>query len=88
MRYTVKLSTKAEQQVEQLPKHVQKRITRWFELLAQNPRRTPSRQLEGFPELRRVHASKDYVIVYAVLDDEVVVLVVRVAHRRDVYRGL
>lgn len=59
-------------------------LTSW----AEDPHRKPSRQLEGLPELRRVHASKDYVIVYSILEDEVVVLVIRIAHRRDVYRGL
>ena len=63
-------------------------LARWIGLLAEDPHRRPSCQLEGYPELRRIHASKDYVIVYSVLEDEVVVLVVRVAHRREVYRGL
>lgn len=88
MAYTVKLSTKAQRQVEELPKHVGKRVARWIGLLAEDPFRRPSCQLEGYPELRRIHASKDYVIVYSVLEDEIVVLVIRVAHRREVYRGL
>jgi len=71
-----------------LPQQIRKRIARWLELLADDQYRRPSCQLEGYPELRRVHASKDYVIVYAVLVDQVVVLVVRVAHRREVYRRL
>jgi mRNA interferase RelE/StbE len=86
--YSVKISEKAERQIEGLPRHVQKRVARWVTLLADDPYRQPSCQLEGYPELRRVHASKDYVIVYSVLKDEVVVLIVRVAHRREVYRRL
>jgi mRNA interferase RelE/StbE len=86
MAYRVKLSSKAENQIEELPEHVQKRVARWLGLLAEDPYRRPSCQLAGYPELRRIHASKDYVIVYSVLDDEVVVLIVRVAHRREVYR--
>ncbi|HEY3244954.1 MAG TPA: type II toxin-antitoxin system RelE/ParE family toxin [Phycisphaerae bacterium] len=88
MAYTVKLSVRAERQFKSLPEHVRKRVARWIELLAENPYRRPSCQLEGYPDLRRVHASKDYVIVYSVLEDEVVVLIVRVAHRREVYRRL
>ena len=88
MAYAVKLSDKAERQLAELPLQVQKRVARWLDLLAEDPRRRPSRQLEGYPELRRVHASKDYVIVYSILEAEIVVLVVRVAHRREVYRGL
>ncbi len=88
MAYTVKLSGKAERQLEELPGHIQKRVARWLGLLAEDPYRAPSCQLEGYPELRRIHASKDYVIVYSILKNEVVVFVVRVAHRREVYRGL
>jgi mRNA interferase RelE/StbE len=88
MAYTVKLTDRAQDEIEQLPKQVRQRVARWINLLAEDPHRTPSRQLEGYPELRRVHAGKDYVIVYSVLKDEVVVLVVRVAHRREVYRRL
>jgi mRNA interferase RelE/StbE len=88
MAYTVKLAAKAQRQVEELPQHVRKRVARWLSLLAEDPYRKPSSQLEGYPDLRRIHASKDYVIVYSVLEDEVVVLVVRVAHRREVYRRL
>lgn len=88
MAYAIKFSGKAQRQLEELPEHIRKRVARWIGLLAENPLRKPSRQLEGYPELRRVHASKDYVIVYSVLEDEVVVLVVRVAHRREVYRRL
>jgi mRNA interferase RelE/StbE len=82
------LSDKAERQIEKLPAPVQKRVARWLGLLAEDPYRKPSCQLEGYPELRRVHASKDWVIVYSILGDEIVVLVVRVAHRREVYRRL
>jgi mRNA interferase RelE/StbE len=88
MPYTVKLSAKAQRQVEELPEHIRKRVARWLGLLAEEPYRRPSCQLEGYPELRRIHASKDYVIVYSVLENEVVVLIVRVAHRREVYRRL
>ncbi len=88
MPYTVKLSAIAERQIEELPAHIQKRVARWLGLLSEDPYRTPSCRLEGYPDLHRIHASKDYVIVYAVVEKEVVVFVVRVAHRREVYRGL
>jgi mRNA interferase RelE/StbE len=88
MRYTIKFSARAEHDLGGLPIHVGKRIARWVELLAEDPFRRPSCQLEGYPELRRVHASKDYVIVYSVIGAEIVVLIVRVAHRREVYRRL
>ncbi len=88
MKYQVLHTPQAEREFLSLPKVVQKRIARWYELLSQDPRRAGTKQLEGHVELRRVHASKDYVILYQVRNAELIVLVVRVAHRRDVYRRL
>ena len=84
MAYTIKITPRAQREIEQLPEPVRRRVSRWIGLLAEDPRRTPSRQLEGYPDLRRVHAGKDYVIVYSLIEDELVVLVIRVAHRREV----
>ena len=88
MAYGIELTPKADDEFRDLPRPAQTRILRWLDLLSDDPRRAGTKQLVGRPELRRVHASKDYVIVYTILDKRVVVLVVRVAHRKDVYRGL
>lgn len=87
MAYRVAFTSQAERELDQLPRPIQKRITRWLDLLAEDPRRAGTKKLEGPSGLHRVHASKDYVIVYAVRDKEVLVLIVRVGHRKDVYRG-
>ncbi|MBM3302941.1 MAG: type II toxin-antitoxin system RelE/ParE family toxin [Deltaproteobacteria bacterium] len=86
--YHVQFTRKAEQELRELPSQIQKRVGRWVDLLAENPRRTGTRQLEGRPELRRVHVGKDYVIVYMIHEEEILVLVVRVGHRKEVYRRL
>ncbi|MCX6093187.1 MAG: type II toxin-antitoxin system mRNA interferase toxin, RelE/StbE family [Candidatus Bipolaricaulota bacterium] len=86
--YRIELTSRAAKELERLPKPIQKRIARWLDILAADPRCEGSKQLEGKGHLRRVHAGKDYVIVYRVLDDVVVVLVVRIAHRREAYRML
>ncbi len=88
MRYRVAFTARAEKELEALPRQVQQRIARWLMLLSDDPRREGTKKLEGLGELRRVHASKDYVIVYAIRDKQVLVLIVRVAHRKDAYRGL
>ena len=88
MQYRVALTSRAEKEFGELPRHVQRRIARWLDLLSADPRREGTKKLEGQGELRRVHASKDYVIIYAVRAAEVVVLIVRVAHRREAYRRL
>ena len=88
MTYSVVLTDAAKRALRELPAHVQKRVTRWIDLLAQDPRRPGTRQLVGHPGIRRVHASKDYVILYFIQHEQVTVLVLRVENRRDVYRNL
>jgi len=86
--YRVEFTARAAEEFRDLPKPVRKRIIRWLDLLAEDPRRLGTKQLEGRPELRRVHAGKDYVIIYTILGRRFVVLVVRIAHRSEAYRGL
>ena len=88
MTYRIELTNRASKELERLPKPIQKRIARWLGVLAVDPRCEGSKQLEGKDHLRRVHAGRDYVIVYSILDDVVVVLVVRIANRREAYRRL
>lgn len=61
-----------------------KRILSKIEELAQNPRPASSQKLSGL-ELFRVRQGR-YRIVYSVQDRELVVHVIKVGHRKDVYR--
>ncbi len=61
-----------------------KKILSKIEDLAQNPRPTGSQKLSGI-ELYRVRQGK-YRIVYSIQDQELVVHVIKVGHRKDVYR--
>ena len=88
MNSRVVLAPAAEEEVLGLPASVQRRVIRWLDLLAEDPRRSGARKLRGRDDLYRVHAGKDYVIVYRIADRHLLILVVRVAHRSEVYRRL
>ena len=88
MTYRIELTNRAAKELERFPKPIQKRIARWLDVLAVDPRCEGSKLLKGKGHLRRIHAGRDYVIVYTILDDVVVVLVVRIANRREAYRRL
>jgi mRNA interferase RelE/StbE len=60
------------------------RIRRAIDDLADNPRPTGSRNVRG-REGRRIRVG-DYRIIYEIDDEERVVDVLQVGHRRDVYR--
>ena len=92
MAYRVELSTSAGKELRKLKKRIQPRIMKSIgeriSALAENPRPPGVEKVEGHDNLWRVRAGKDYRIVYTVKDDVLLVVVVRVGHRREVYRGI
>jgi mRNA interferase RelE/StbE len=70
-----------------LGKKDQRRIARTIDALAENPRPRRARKLEGIEELYRVRCG-DYRIIYQIQDQRLLVLVVRIRHRREAYRRL
>ena len=85
MAYAVEFSPSAAREFRKLAPEVQRRLSPHIDSLAQDPRRSGAKKLMGREDLWRIRVG-DYRIVYEVRDRTLVVLVVRVAHRRDVYR--
>ena len=86
MSYSVRIKRSAAKELARIPQQDRLRIVHAIDSLGEHP-------LKGSPlkgekrGLRRLRVG-DYRIVYEVLDGELVVLVVRVAHRREAYRRL
>ena len=83
--YRILLKRSAVREIEQIPaKKDRQRILDRIRSLADDPR-PPGCQKLSREEKYRVRQGR-YRIVYAIQDRELVVLVVRVAHRKDAYR--
>ena len=87
MRYAVELDTRAAKEIRALPNPERGRILSKVEALAENPRPPGCVKLSGPSRLWRIRSGV-YRIVYQIQDVRLVVLVVRVAHRAKVYRGI
>jgi mRNA interferase RelE/StbE len=85
--YHIEFSTHAARQLRKLPREMQKRVAPRIAELASDPRPPGARLLAGDPERWRLRVGV-YRIVYAIEDEVLVVLVVRIGPRRDIYRGL
>ena len=85
MRYRVDLTPRARKQLGELDKPVQARVVRKLDELADDPRPPGCKKLQGDDNLWRIRVG-DYRIVFSIHDDVLLVMVARVAHRRDVYR--
>jgi mRNA interferase RelE/StbE len=78
---------KALRHLAALPKSDQERITQRIDALADDPRPPGAKALQGQHGLYRLR-SGDYRIIYKIEDDRLLVLVIKIGHRRDVYRRL
>ena len=84
MPYTVIIKKSAQKELDSIPKKLQLRIVGVIELLAVNPFPPNAKKLQG-REGYRIRTS-DYRILYNVDGDQLSVMVVRIGHRKDVYK--
>ncbi len=85
MPYKVIFKPSADKALSKLPLDAQRRIVTAVDALAIEPRPHGVVKLTGDDDLWRVRVG-EYRIVYEIHDGRLIVLVLRVAHRRDVYR--
>jgi len=84
--YRITLTPSAARQLRKFDPQARRRIQAALELLAAEPRPPAATRLVGGSGEWRVRTG-DYRIVYEIHDDELLVLVLRVGHRRDIYRS-
>ena len=85
MTYRVELMPRANRQLQKLPGNVPLRIARALRRLEDDPRPPGVKHLTGVENLWRIRVGQSR-IVYEIHDDRLLVLVVRVGHRKDIYR--
>ena len=85
MRYTVHLDSRTRKVLDRLPRDMCGRIMRKLDALQEDPRPFGVEKLTGPEDLYRVRVG-DWRIVYAIRDSALVVIVIRIGHRREVYR--
>ncbi len=83
--YKLTFKQSVAKDLRRIPKDDVSRILKKIEMLAENPRPAGSEKLSG-QERYRVRQGV-YRIIYEILDGELLVTVVKVGHRREVYQG-
>ncbi|WP_291051871.1 type II toxin-antitoxin system RelE/ParE family toxin [Herbiconiux sp.] len=84
MSYEVEFTGAAARQIRKLPRPARDRVLDAIDDLGDDPRPHGAKKLVGEQTAWRIRVG-DYRVIYDVLDDELVVSVVRAAHRREVY---
>lgn len=86
-RFTVTVAPAAERQLTALDPPIRSRIVRALLALETEPRPSGCAKLQGAVDLYRIKVG-EYRVIYQVQDRELVVLVVKLGHRKDIYRRL
>ncbi len=85
MSYEITYARSALKSLRKLDRTAAQRILKVIDALAYDPRPQGSLQLSGGDGELRIRVG-DYRVVYDVRDEELIVLVLRLGHRREVYR--
>ncbi len=83
LKYTISLTKKAEKQLDKLPDKIAEPIIDAIEDLSENPRPNGYKNLKNRDGYRiRIG---NYRVIYEVFDDELIVDVIKLGHRKDIY---
>jgi mRNA interferase RelE/StbE len=85
MTFEVRVAPSAAKALARINKKDRLRVAGAIELLAIDPRPPGAKMLRGGEQGRWRVRTGDYRVVYAIADEGLIVLILRVAHRREVY---
>ena len=87
MKYSVEFRPAVLKSLERLPKKDLRRIKKRIDGLTENLPDPATTKMKGNNSFHKIR-SGDYRIIYEIHDDLLVILVVKVGHRIDVYKRL
>ena len=82
--YSILLARSAAKELERVPTKDRQRIVTRIGMLAENPRPVGVEKLSGGDKYRI--RQRDYRILYEIVAEQLIVTVVRIGNRREVYR--
>ncbi|WP_295649244.1 type II toxin-antitoxin system RelE/ParE family toxin [uncultured Mucilaginibacter sp.] len=83
--YILIIKKSAEKEIANLPLPIVEKLYKEFTNLSRNPRPNGVRKLSGFKNLYRMRLG-DYRVVYSIEDNVLIIHVLKVGHRKDVYK--
>ena len=85
-KYSIKYTKEAKKKIEKLDKSIRLVIKKTIESLSSNPYKGKplSHELAGLYSLR----TSDYRIIYRIKEKQLIIIVVTIGHRREIYKKL
>jgi len=83
--FKVVIERRASKELGNLPPKAYRSISRAIDAISINPRLRGYIKLEGEDDLYRYRVG-DYRIIYQISDQTVTIVIIKISHRKDVYR--
>jgi mRNA interferase RelE/StbE len=84
-RYQIEIKTSAKKELARLPRQIAEKVVERIKWLADNPRPDGCKKLRGEDSVYRIRVG-DYRVVYSIVDQYLIIEVIRIRHRREVYK--
>ena len=84
-RYQIEIKASAKKELARLPRQIAEKVVERIKWLADNPRPDGCKKLHGENSVYRIRVG-DYRVVYSIVDRCLIVEVIRIRHRREVYK--
>ena len=83
VNYKIEIKKSAAKEISKLPKEAVKRIVEKIQTLSDEPRPNGCKKLSG-DEKYRIRVGV-YRILYSIMDEKLVIFIVKVGHRKEIY---
>lgn len=87
MRYRIEVKRSAAKALKKIPKPDRKRVSEKIDSLAEKLPNPDITKMKGNNPFHKVRVG-NYRIIYEIQDDVLLVLIVKIGHRKDIYRNL
>ena len=84
MHYRIEFAPLAQRQLRKLERGIQSRLLQRIETLSSNPRPSGVKKLADEDDLYRIRIG-EYRVIYQIRDRDLIVLVLKIGHRREIY---
>ncbi len=87
MKYRIEVKKSAAKALKKIPKPDQKRISARIDNLAEDLPNPDTTKMKGNNPFHKIRVG-NYRIIYEIQDDVLLILIIKIGHRKDVYRSL
>ena len=85
--YRIQIEDRAERELKSFEKKVRERIARRIDQVILDPRGSNCKPLKGLSGIWRLRVG-NHRVIYEIKDTQLIVLIIRIAHRREAHRDL